>query len=888
MKIRKYLSLVLIFTLTAPVYGLDLTLDADLIDTNINLFSPSAFYVKPVGRSQGCKASRSQSRLLNFFDNKPCQEAGNSIFGADVSKPMCENVYACTERNELPVAPEEQSFLKTEFMMYVISENVQDELIKYQSPESNNLRVLNSYVDKLPSKFKEKVRSCPAFKLSSPKCLNEDQFDLLAKISIKNYYGQNQAQNFVNYSRRSASIQAAEENDTEKPAEKHQPVPGFASDFGLKKNVAFHRTPTISFSEEGQVDGAIQLMQNVKFGKDVTPEEHYISILKTEKEWSKTGRSEMKFDPSEDILVNEIVKSTRITEGTPTDAEMKSRIKKAILQFAIRKEDPYISFDKDSLESLEKQIDKMSITLKDITDSNRSNLSAKVNDLRVKMVNEVFARECQDKVVSIGQLCQFVSTNVKEAKVQGENVQTKDLFKKMIYSYNKRGKLSENFEKVQTLERMIKAKDQVYDRFVAVMFNLNSCKEKFPSTYAATAEEKKAFENLAKKEDANASANLNEAARNIAEVVTKDVDLKNVFRNRGVDVEAFKFENKPALSNLEFSSAVMAKDGQKTTPGFDKIENELKSFAETAPQNTNPNLVNQVQNPNYNFMNNVMPVENAAPVQVNHPGTDALEEKIKSLEKKESKLRKKVAVSDAEDESESDESSELASLRKQIEDLKKEKDRVVAGPAAVQDSAEKNGTPSGRGPVSAEQSATIKVAGEKAAIESGPRIEEVAAARSNSVSQNADYGAEAQAAIGSARGPASTGGASNAAGKGGGDKAAGALVLSKNGESVVDSSTILENPNEGDIASTMEKTKGEPFIIRENGELIKIAPILDAKGKPVLTSLGKIKFKKIKLTKAQQEIIAKETNVNKAAKEVGVEPTRLYKLKSLLKEVRRE
>jgi len=880
MKIRKLLSVLLIASLTAPVYGQNFPLGSDLIDPSITAYSTAPFFMHTGGQSQGCKASRSQSRLLNFFDNKTCQDAGRDILGEDISKPMCESVYTCTERNEMPLSADEQSFLKSEFMMYVISENVQDELTKYQSPEANDLRVLNSYIDKMPAKYKEKVKSCPAFKLSSPKCLNEDEFDLLAKISIKNFYGTNQAQNFFNFRKRSASIQATEDNGIGRS--------GLAKDIDKKRHGARYQLPPSVLPMDGEVDDAINLMQNVKFGKDVTPEEHYTSILKTEKEWSKQGRSELNFDPAEDVLVNEIVKSVMLGQGMPSEAEMKLRIKKTILQFANSKEDPYLSFDKETIESLEKNIDKLTISLKDIADSNRANLAAKINELRVKTVNDVFARECQDKVVSLGQLCQSVSTNVKSAKVKGEIVQTKDLFKKMSDSYMKTG-FKASFDKVNQLNRMIKAKDQVYDRFVTVMFNLNSCKEKFPSTYVATKEDKKAFENLAKAEDEKASANLNEAARNIAEVVNKDDGLKNVFKNRGVDIEAFKFDSKQSSANVDFNAGLLAKEGTKIAPAQEK-EKELKPFvAENQLPASNQNVVNPIQNPSYNFMNNMLPaVDNSAAIQVNRPATDAIEEKIKSLEKKESKLRKKVAINDEVDESESEEGSELASLRRQIEDLKKEKDRVATGPSAVQETADKNNTQTARSPASADQTASIKVAAEKTPVENGTRGEEVAPVRSTAASSNADYGAEAQAAIGNARGPGSTAAATNAAGKGGAEKGSNALVLSKGGESAIDVSTILENPNEGDISSVMEKTKGEPFIIRENGELIKVTPVLDAKGKPVLSSSGKIKFKKIKLTKAQQEIIVKETNVNKAAKEVGVEPTRLYKLKSLLKEVRRE
>ncbi|MGZ3790596.1 MAG: hypothetical protein ACXVLQ_18990, partial [Bacteriovorax sp.] len=129
-------------------------------------------------------------------------------------------------------------------------------------------------------------------------------------------------------------------------------------------------------------------------------------------------------------------------------------------------------------------------------------------------------------------------------------------------------------------------------------------------------------------------------------------------------------------------------------------------------------------------------------------------------------------------------------------------------------------------------------------------------------------------------------GASGAVGNGAkatNEKAMAGIVLTKTGEVVQDQTSIIDNPKEGDIISLLEQTKGQPFLIRENGVLIKVSALLDASGKPQLGADGKPLFKKETLSKKEREIFAqKATIAPRLLKEVGESPTRLYNLKSLL------
>ncbi len=97
-----------------------------------------------------------------------------------------------------------------------------------------------------------------------------------------------------------------------------------------------------------------------------------------------------------------------------------------------------------------------------------------------------------------------------------------------------------------------------------------------------------------------------------------------------------------------------------------------------------------------------------------------------------------------------------------------------------------------------------------------------------------------------------------------------------------DPAAILDNPKEGEIVRLLEVTNGQPFLIRENGILMKVTLELDAFGKPQILS-GKPRYKKERLSRAQEESVAKYANLPRALKEISGSPTRLFDLKSLLK-----
>lgn len=135
------------------------------------------------------------------------------------------------------------------------------------------------------------------------------------------------------------------------------------------------------------------------------------------------------------------------------------------------------------------------------------------------------------------------------------------------------------------------------------------------------------------------------------------------------------------------------------------------------------------------------------------------------------------------------------------------------------------------------------------------------------------------ASLAKASGPAN---ASSAVSKGSSDKNNFGILLSKTGEALIDPSSIVDNPQEADILNLLERSHGQPFLIKENGTLVKVAPLFDDSGKPQISKDGKPLFKKVRLSKDQQAAIAKETDIIKSSKEIGPSPIRLFNLKSLI------
>lgn len=893
---KKVLPFVLTFSLTHPLSAQDVRSQADLVDQYSSAGGKGM--VAPSCKAESTRFfSRSQSSLVSVFSSLECQEASKETIGVFLTRNDCINtIDRCLTTHKEKIGLKEKEALEKEFMGYFVRENVRTQLLKYDDPDSKELRDLITYAEKLPEEFRSQIKFCPEARPSVETCLNDPQFDAIAKVHFSalidslsmNPYGVKAA------GRRSAGLGV--DRSTLKP-ESAPKTQGFGIKMpegaaSVKQGFGLF-TPNIDFNSMRQRE----LLEATQDKSDAN--KRWAAHLKIEKDWALSVRAGTNsLFPSEDKLLDEIVKSVIQDVGKLSKEQLKEKMKKAAQRYALEGDDLILTYTMGrDKERFAEEFDKLNITDEDLFSADRQSLSKKLNGLRVNLANQSLAKSCPKTIVSYGQMCARISANLSRGTIDGEPVDLKDpdLFKKMQESFLKTSGgqgIPENQKHLYaSLENVNR---DVYNNFFGLLTNRNICMEKFPGSITPDRMSKESIKQYLADAQKSADEGRDKAAQTLVETARKDETFRKELVNRGIDIDSFKINFGTSSSGATLSQYKEANDlkdarelsGETLQKFVEKFDTGLKPMGQEGAQ-PSPNALQPPMTPqNFTIGNNSAIAAQDQQTQ----NADDLRERIRALEKKEGKLRKSLgqdaAISSTDDSSASKDNDELAALRKQIEELKAERDKTKTAENPA--SPNKEDARPMESSSASERSTTLRSSADKTASEFTRPDDQVMnrSLASSAAGANADYPAEVQAAAGGGRAPASQSAGGAAGSKGSGEKGAAGLVLTKNGEAV-DAAAILENPNEGDIALLMEKTKGEPFLIRENGELVKVAPILDSRGKPIVSSDGKIKFKKIKLTKAQQELIAKETNITKAAKEVGVEPVRLYKLKSLLKDVRR-
>lgn len=256
--------------------------------------------------------------------------------------------------------------------------------------------------------------------------------------------------------------------------------------------------------------------------------------------------------------------------------------------------------------------------------------------------------------------------------------------------------------------------------------------------------------------------------------------------------------------------------------------------------------------------------------------TSAINKKLDELAEKEKALRKKAdekTITSAE-------SEEMKELRRQIEELKTQlssqgtKKDVLGNKliGANSSSAAAGPSPSPTPSVKPGQMyATSSSRGEARGSDSG----------SDRSGSSKGYDEVSMGGADRSTASARALGGSGAAGKGSDAKGVRSfgVVLTSNGEVTEDLAKIVENPKDTDILMLFEKSKGKPFLIKENGALVQVIAELDDKGNPILEN-GKPKLKKVKLSKEAERLVAKEINVIRESKTVR-DTARLRDLKKV-------
>jgi hypothetical protein len=888
---NRILSLFIILSFSLPTYADGVKIDRDLVEDIYSSPSDSALTnIQAKAQNQSCNVKKSvkifgasQSKLLNFFQNISCDAASKDLLGTALTFDQCKMI---NENCKSPIPDKETEEIKIELMGYIIRENVRTELNAYHSIESRNLRDLQSYLEKMPDGFKEKIKFCPNYKKVSDSCLNDKKFDKVAKQYITKFYSR---EDVSSVSRRSSALSAQAQDRVVRAVLNGGEIEGAMAALASSGNLAAWRNDLAQKLEAMRSSRMSEAVQ-----KNNTTEADFTSYIKLDLDWSEKIKADTNsFNPADDKLLDGIVSSVILEANNISPEALKEKVKITFQKFSNDGRDLILSHENKNMNAyIDQAFNDFKINPSDVTASDRKELSKKINNLRVQIANSILADECDKRVASLGQMCEKISGDLKVGKVAGKSLNDSDFFKKIsdYYKMNTEPDAVTAKNKSEKFKNMRNAQGKVYNRYINLLFNQNSCVEMFPMLMVGQKDFSSAISDYIKSTENSAIESRNNAYKEIVDIVDKNEVIRNEYAHSGYKFDGMKSLSNSSSSNIEVPK-VEAQNTDKVLSNNETLPGIKSGLSENAINPVNNVVNNAPVAKNYD----INPVQNPVAEEVKNSdnkdssanANEELIKKIKSLEKKESSLRKKLDAnnSDAQDVAESD---ELSALRKQIEDLKKEntKNKSDTKVAAAASAGEK--ATEGKSVPATQASSTLAVrttASDKETVDSAKM--DSSQARQN-VSEVADYNQSSQGAAAASKASATSAGAAGAAAKNGTEKGLAGLILTKSGEFAGDPSSILENPNEGDIANFMERTKGEAFIIRENGELVKVSPVLDVKGKPVLASDGKMKFKKVKLSKAQQEMIVKETNVNKAAKEVGVEPVRLFKLKSLLKEVRRD
>ncbi|MDD4976171.1 MAG: hypothetical protein PHY93_17575 [Bacteriovorax sp.] len=817
--------------------------------------------------------SRSQTNFTKVFENVVCSNVGSPHSLDNLDQSYCEAVLKCqkcedrNDENELDngekkLVASDKKLITLEAMNFLFRENVNKEMDKYFSDDAKKMRALISYSDKLSPEFKEKVFRCESTPEPKVECLKNPYWDQVVKEHITEKYLTNMTEDL-------------------QPKNKHT-----AAKAGPDSNLLQNNNDSgVALKPSLEVLGLV-----VNQAKNTT-EELYKSIIKNEGNTRETAMQsghdlEIDQDGVLDSVMLTVLNDRPIdnddkTNKLPSD-ELKNIVRNSILNF---KNDPIFQFkESHKAEDLEKAMNGITFSNDDfILDEKlgRKALSDKINAIRVIMASKYIKESCE-QVSKISQVCKNVSENFNGGRLLDASIKNKnDIFKEMI-SFET-GKTNESASRIEALNRMSNAKSDIYQKYLVYTMQINTCEDKFKLHPADCVVESrnKMYEEDSIRRAGHSQAFRAEKGKEFQDIIKNNEPLQRELRQAGVKLNPEIFKTESISRGVNSGNSVQAKTEAPIIAA--RIDDLISAPKALFPD---PNLNNRPGksfDPNVNeAMNNMNAIEDNRKNRDADANNRKLNSRLAELENKERTLAKKLPNSPDGVKDVKDESDQLQSLRQQIEDLKKSqskasKDKLAASSEDVKESERLRATGSSgnNGP---SYFGSSKNSYQK--NEESNRGEVVANSNAN---QAAGYSSgsnnnAASRSIASAN-PVNSGDR----GKSVVEKSGSGIMLTKTGEVVIDPAHIPENPKDGDIMNFIEESKGQPFLIRENGILMKVTIELDKNGKPQLTDNGKPRFRKVRLSKAQEANIVKEaSNVQKSLKEIGRDPTRLFKLRSLI------
>jgi hypothetical protein len=899
---KKIICLVTILSLTAPTLQAGTKIltnhSYEIIGFSKDPNAPVTDIITKKAEYESCHVgdslntmSRSQVNLTKVFENVVCSSVGSSGSLATLDKNYCEAVLKCQKceadqsseqvlnKGEKSLISSDKKLITLEAMNFLFRQNVKKEMAKYFSDDAKKMRALVGYAEKLPPEFK--VFRCESAPAPKGECLKNHYWDQVVKQNIFENYLINIGENL--------------QTKSKYPAAKA----GLTSHLLLGKKDEIKPGLDIRNDDSGEpLQADIQILGAVVNQTKNTTDEFFGSIIKDEDKARETEKkSSNDLEISQDRVLDRVMvnvlnsRSFDLHDNSNKLAnnELKNIVRNTIMNFT---NDPIFQFkESKKAEDLEAAMSNATFTNEDfIFDDKlgRKKLADKVNAIRASMANKYIKEGCAE-VSKIAQVCSNVSENFNGGRLYDASMNNKnDIFKKMISSEN--GQSPESTARIEALTRMSNAKSDIYQKYLVYTMEINTCEDKYKDLHPADCfleSRNKMFKEDSIRRESYSQAFRAEKAKEFEDIIKNSEPLQRELRQAGVKLnpDIFKTESITREASVNSGNTAQVKT---EAPVIGARSDEFI----TAPKTLfpDPNLTNRSAknfDPNANeTISNMNAIEDSRKNRDEDTTDSKLRSRLAELENKEKSLAKKMQANPDGVKDGKDEPDELQSLRQQIEDLKNNqlkasKDKLAASPESLKES-EKTGANSSsgnKGPSifgnnkNTYQKNDDSNRGDTAASSSANQAADFSSGSNNNNNNNA-----ASRSIASAT-PVNSGDKVKSIG----EKTASGIMLSKSGEVVIDPTNIPENPKDGDIVNFIEESKGQPFLIRENGILMKVTVELDKSGKPQLADNGKPRFKKVRISKAQEANIVKEaSNVQKSLKEVGRDPTRLFKLRSLI------
>lgn len=774
--------------------------------------------------------------LHSIYKNALCSNVTEEITVERIDVDYCQAIAGCD--NSKNITSEDQQFIQREAKDFLIREVTNSELAKYSATDKQPFVNLMGEIDKLPNKYRDQVITCElAQTTASASCSLED-------------------------------------------SEKTRLVQNYVANAFYKDTKASSNNVSLTNNQK-EISAEAKLLA-AKAQAVVNGNQGFPTLLSEIKN-AESQNSSVTYDSSESMaefmLAGLTAKAKNSNIGLLSADEKKQIVKKFLIKAMDDSNSHIFKYvNKYRTDIILQAVNTMDFNKIDFLSNDAVNIVAgKINEVKVMLANSHMKNDCAKYNVSIGQVCTNIAKKIEKGSAHAILKEHKeDPFKSMIAFY--RGSdFSLKNKAIRHLQNFLNDPDNIYHAHLIYALQMNICGEKFPNELRTTLPVKTSSEMEDKLQDYKASTERSRAdtIATFAETVKRSPSFQKEINSLGVS-----FNESPSTKK-ESAALDLIASAKQDNATVQKTESFTSSSKDFFPEQAA--VQNKMQNRDQDFvsnegMNRFIPVEERR-TNVLDEKDAALNSKLEELKNKEKALSKKLAQTN--DTEKSGDQDMLGDLRRQIEELKKNQSKLASARNQTQADApvasERN--------TQASKSGSYKSAVISAATNNGE--EETVANNSSpsAVASNASAtGSEQSFNNGATRGPASvaTGGSSGFSSKESREKAVSGITLTKTGDVIQDPASIIDNPQEGDIANMLEVTNGQPFLIRENGVLMKVLVELDSKGKPQISN-GKIRFKKERLTKAQQQFVTQDLNVQKSLKEVDRDPTRLLNLKNLLK-----